>query len=217
MATYVHILISNIVVFHCRFKNANLLSQAGDPHPNKCFVCDLANELLLDCRQCSRSYHAKCLDPPMEHSLAPDSWPCPACALLNGAGATHSYLLDLPYERQDTRRMTRIDGAGGIRHSTHEMDKEPNHSEHVQFRNEGILQSHPAESGRPKFRECSRSNDDTSLINRSDSNLHSIVPPDASGSDDLFTNRRTGTIDLTTIEKPSTSADTSRKLSPRFL
>jgi len=86
------------------------LRTAGDPHSDKCFTCRLANGL-LECRQCSRSYHPGCLNPPLEpqNTLKLDTWPCPACTLLDAHGATHVYRLDLPYERQDHREMILVD------------------------------------------------------------------------------------------------------------
>ena len=90
----------------CRHKdNANAYSLAGDPHPFNCFVCEVAGEL-LNCRQCSRSYHKGCLDPPIDHSIPSDSWSCPACALLDSQGATHAYLLD----GQGASGMARVEG-----------------------------------------------------------------------------------------------------------
>jgi hypothetical protein len=146
--------------------NANLSSQAGDPHPNNCFVCDLTNETLLHCRKCSRSYHTTCLDPPVDHDMAPNSWTCPACALLDVQGATHTYLLDQPYERQDERVMTHIKNALGTTVGGPKTSKGANNARLSQHQNKDNPQSALSERGQSISRTSAADSQNLSLLTR---------------------------------------------------
>jgi len=162
-----------------------LSSQAGDPHLNKCFICDLANEL-LNCRQCSRSYHATCLHPPLDPEMAPDSWTCPACALLDAQGATHAYLLDQPYQGPDARRMTRVEGALEISVGRLEMSQLPNHARISQRQREDIPQLNSADPVQPTPRTRATDSQDRSLLNRLDQDTS--VPLNATEKVGVLTN-----------------------------
>ncbi|RDW77886.1 hypothetical protein BP5796_05738 [Coleophoma crateriformis] len=143
---------------------AGAVWEPGDPHPQNCFVCDLADEL-LNCRHCPRSYHATCLDPPIQRSLAPDDWVCPACALMGIQGATHTYLLDQPYEREDARRMARVEGTAGIVDAHPEVNQEPSDSTDFQIQDNGTLQQPSAASVQAKSRESVKGKQSRTFIN----------------------------------------------------
>jgi hypothetical protein len=122
--------------------------------------------------------------------VASDSWACPACALLGGQEATHTYLLDQPYQRQDARRMTRIGSSPGIVVGDLGVTGAINHAKLFQHQSEGISQSDLAERAQPISGPIVTQNEDRSLPNRL--NLGTSVPPSATG-------------------KPETSTDGNRK------
>jgi hypothetical protein len=111
--------------------------------------------------------------------MAPDSWACPACALLGVQGVTHTYLLDQPYQRQDARKMTRIESTPGVAVSGLGMTGAANHAGLSQYQSEGILQSDPAERVQPTSRSTVTESEDRSLSNRL--GLDTSVPPNALG------------------------------------
>ena len=54
----------------------------GGQHAEKCFGCKKEGTL-LECHNCPRSYHRRCLDPPIHGNFKVDQpWFCPNCALL---------------------------------------------------------------------------------------------------------------------------------------
>jgi hypothetical protein len=56
----------------------------GDLHNKNCFTCKKPGPL-LECHNCPRSYHQRCLDPPIHGNFKIDGpWFCPNCTLLKG-------------------------------------------------------------------------------------------------------------------------------------
>ncbi|RDW85275.1 hypothetical protein BP6252_02865 [Coleophoma cylindrospora] len=184
---------------------AGAVWKPGDLHPHNCFVCNLADEL-LNCRHCPRSYHATCLDPPIQHSPASDDWACPACALLGVQGATHTYLLDQPYERENARRMARVEGTANIVDAHPDVNQEASDSTNFQI---GTLQQPSAAPVQTKSRERVKGKQSRTFINPL--NLDPSAPPKVVESSNSPGNGPAGRNNLTFVERPELSPGTDHQ------
>jgi hypothetical protein len=138
--------------------------------------------------------------------MAPDNWSCPACALLDERGATHTYILDQPYERQDGRPMNRIKDTPDITDVHLEMSKDSDHAKCNSYQHKERLQ--PGSRARAG-----------SIVNRSSFNkvhLGSRVSPHAVDFDAPLRNSPRAMNNTNSVEKASASLDTGSRLNPAY-
>jgi hypothetical protein len=142
----------------------------------------------------------------------PDNWACPACALLGARGATHIYLLEQPYERQDVRRMTRVGSNSDTIHVRPEVHQEPRVSASPEISNQGIPQLRSVASVRPKSREPAKIHEWRSFVNRL--SMNSSTTPKVAELGNAPGNGPLERTDLTFVGQFGVSPDADGKIEP---